>query len=136
MKPIYSLLLYIQVTNTPEEVSFHSPLQPILKQENQDIIRYDFDNHSDQLVLSYAEKLWNEATFSIIYIAISSKDNLGKCRLFLDKIIENHTKSYFIIDGENLLLDRMMSVYPQNKISKNTYKTEQIEALIEQLLKP
>lgn len=129
-----SLLLYIQLTDTPEQVSFQNPLQSILRDSQYDIRRYDFDNHSDQIVLSYAEKLWNEASFSIIYIDAFSKENLGKCRMFINKIIENHTKSYFVINGENLLLDRMMSVYPQNKISKNTYKTSEIEGLIEQLL--
>ncbi len=131
---MFSLLLYIQVTDTPEQVSFRNPLQAVLKDTLHDIKRYDFDNHSEQLVLSYAEKLWNEASFSIIYIDAFSKENLGKCRIFINKIIENHTKSYFIINGENLLLDRMMSVYPQNKISKNTHKIDEIEGLIEQLL--
>jgi hypothetical protein len=130
---MYTLLLYIQLTDKPEQVSFSNPFQGALTDSGLDIRRYDFDSHSDPIVLSYAEKLWQESALSIIYIDAFSKENLGKCRSFLNKLIENSEKSYLVVKGENPVLERMISVFPQSQILKNTYKMDEIEAIIKQL---
>ena len=130
---MYALLLYIQLTDKPEQVSFSNPFQGVLPNASIDVRHFDFDNHSDPIVLNYAEKLWQESALSIIYIDAFSKENLGKCRSFLNKLIENSTNSYLIIKGENLVLERMISVFPQSQILKNTYKMNEIEAIIKQL---
>ena len=71
-----NLFLYIQITDKPEEVKFYSPIIPFLKERNiKDLIIYDFDNHSDSLIINYANKLLADSEKTIIYIEVMPESN-------------------------------------------------------------
>jgi hypothetical protein len=125
-----NLFLYIQVTENLEDVKFYNPIISKIKESYSDIIMYDIDNHSETFIISYAIKLLSEATKTIIFIETKSESSFPKLMSFLTNILDNPEGKEIIIKGNNLRLEKMLSIYTYFKIKETTYEINEIEQII------
>ena len=72
-----NLLLYIQITERPEDVKFFNPIISKLKEKKINTTFYDVDNHSDPLIISFANKLLSESDKKIILIDTEIESNFS-----------------------------------------------------------
>ena len=122
-----NLFLYIQITENYEDVKFYNPIISNIKEKNLDITTYDIDNHSEPFIIGYANKLLSEATKTIILIETSQQSSFSKLMSLLTYILDNPEGKEIIIMGNNLRLEKILSVFPHSNVSETTYEIEQIE---------
>jgi hypothetical protein len=121
-----NLILYIQITDFPEEVKYHNPIIPYITEQKPNTIIFDFDNHSDIPVINYASQLLIDSENTLLYIESNDNSSFSKLTPFLTKILDNPKEAKIILKGDNMRLEKMISILPHLKIQKNTYELEQI----------
>ncbi len=121
-----NLFLYIQITDLPEEVKFSNSIISYLKEQKIDTTIYDFDNHSDSLIIGYVNKLLTESENILIFIDSSHNSNFSKLLPFLTNVLDNPEGVKIIFKGNNTRLRKMISILPHLEIPENTYGLEQI----------
>ena len=128
-----NLFLYIQITDKPEEVKFYNHVISFLKKQTiKDLIIYDFDNHSDSLIVNYANKLMADSEKIIIYIETMPQSNFKNLIPLLTNSLDNPDHLQFILQGNNLRLEKMLSILPYIKIQENTLIFDSVEMIIKQ----
>ena len=128
-----NLLLYIQITDKPEEVKFYNPIIPFLKKQNiKDFIIYDFDNHSDSLIINYANKLLADSNKNVVYIETMPESNFKSLMPLFTNFLDNPDHSQFILQGNNTRLEKILSILTYTKIPENTPIIDSIEPIIKQ----
>ena len=127
-----NLFLYIQITDKPEEVKFHNPIISFLKEQKKDLIIYDFDNHSDSLIINYANKLLADSEKSAIYIQTMPESNFKNLMPLFTNFLDNPDHSQFILQGNNNRLEKILSILTYIKIPENTFIIDGIEPIIKQ----
>jgi len=113
-----NLLLYIQITERPENVKFINPLISELKEKNANSIFYDLDNHSDSLIINLANKLLLEADKKIIVIDTELDSNFSKLLSLLTNLADNPAGIEILVIGKNTKLEKMISILPNFSIQK------------------
>ncbi|MEA5458358.1 hypothetical protein VB796_04880 [Arcicella sp. LKC2W] len=121
-----NLFIYLQITNSPEDIKFSNPIIAYIKEHQNDTIVYDFDNHSDTLVLGYINKLIMDSDTTLIFIDTNLNSNFSKLMPFFTNILDNPQGIKIIMEGDNARLEKMISILPHLKIPENTYGLEQI----------
>lgn len=121
-----NLFIYLQITNSPEDIKFSNPIIAYIKEHQKDTIVYDFDNHSDTLVLGYINKLIMDSDTTLIFIDTNLNSNFSKLMPFFTNILDNPQGIKIIMEGDNARLEKMISILPHLKIPENTYGLEQI----------
>jgi len=121
-----NLFLYLQITDLPEGVKFYSPITAYIKEQYPDVILFDFDNHSDTIISSYATKLLADSTNTVLFIESNLDSNLSKLMPFLTNLLDNPEGVKIILSGKNARLGKMISILPHLEIPENTYTIGQI----------
>ena len=128
-----NLFLYIQITDKPEEVKFWNSIIPFLKKQNvKDLIIYDFDNHSDSLIINYANKLLADSEKTILYIETMPESNFKSLMPLFTNFLDNPDQLQFILQGNNTRLEKILSILTYIKIPENTPIIDSIEPIIKQ----
>jgi hypothetical protein len=127
-----NLLLYIQITEKPEEVKFYNPIISFLKEQHLDLTIYDLDNHSDTLLINYVNKLISDSEKTIIYIEATPEGNFKNLMPLLTNSLDNPDHLQFILQGNNPRLEKMLSILTYIKIQENTSINPTTEAIIKQ----
>ena len=127
LKCTMNLFLYIQITENFEDVKFYNPIISKIKAKSLDITTYDIDNHSEPFIIGYANKLLSEATTTIILIETNQQSSFSKLMSLLTYILDNPEGKEIIIVGNNLRLEKILSVFPHSNVPETTYEIEQIE---------
>lgn len=118
--------LNIQITNTPEDVKFYSPIQTYIKEHYPNVVSYDFDNHSELHIIAYATKLISDSNNTIIFIDTDADSNVSKLMPFLTNLLDNPSGVKIILKGNHTRIDKMISILPHLKIQENTYEIGEI----------
>jgi hypothetical protein len=121
-----NLFLYLQITDSPEEIKFSNPIISYLKEHQKDLMIHDFDNHSDVLNLNYVNRLLNDSDKTLIFIETNFNANFSKLMPFFTNLLDNPESIKIILRGNNPSLEKMISILPHSKIPENTYGLEQI----------
>jgi hypothetical protein len=129
-----NLFLYIQITERSEDVKFHNPIIPQLKEKNLDAVFYDIDNHSEGFIIGYANKLLSESTKKIILIDTELESNFSKLMSLLTNLLDNPEGTEIFIKGNNQRLEKMISIFTYFRILESTDKNELIETIISKFL--
>lgn len=124
-----NLLLYIQMTDLPEHVKFINPIISELKEKNINTIFYDIDNHSDPLIIGYANKLLSESEKKIILIDTEIDSNFSKLLSLLTNLLDNPEGIEIFIRGNNTKLEKMVSILPHFTYPETTHENEIIERI-------
>ena len=127
-----NLFLYIQITNYPEEIKFQNPIISFLKEQEKDLIIYDFDNHSDSFIINYARKLMADSEKIILYIETMPNSNFKNLMPLLTNSLDNPDQLQFILKGNNPKLEKFLSILPYTKIPENTLIFDSVELIIKQ----
>ena len=126
-----NLFLYIQIMDKPEEVKFYNPTV-FPKERYPELIIYDFDNHSDSLIINYANKLLANSDKNIIYIETMPESNFKSLMPLFTNFLDNPDHSQFILQGNNTRLEKILSILTYIKIPENTPIIDSIEPIIKQ----
>ena len=127
-----NLFLYIQITDKSEEVKFNNPIISFLKEQKKDLIIYDFDNHSDSLIINYANKLLADSDKNVIYIETMPESNFKSLMPLFTNFLDNPDHSQFILQGNNNRLEKILSILTYIKIPENTPIIDSIDPIIKQ----
>jgi calcineurin-like phosphoesterase family protein len=122
-----NLLLYIQITERPEDVKFFNPIISKLKEKKINTTFYDVDNHSDPLIISFANKLLSESDKKIILIDTEIESNFSKLMSLLTNLLDNPEGIEIFIRGNNTKLEKMVSILPHFTHPETTHEIEIIE---------
>ena len=125
-----NLFLYIQITETSEDVKFNNPIISKIKDKNLDVIIYDIDNHSEPFIIGYANKLLSEATKTILLIETNQQSSFFKLMSLLTYILDHPEGKEIIVEGNNLRLEKILSSFPHFSDPEIPYEIEQIEQII------
>ena len=134
LKNTMNLFLYIQITENSEEVKFNNPIISSIKERNLDLTIYDIDNHSEPFIIGYANKLLSEATKTILLIETNQQSSFPKLMSLLTYVLDNPKGIEIIIKGNNLKLEKMLSIFSNLRVSETASEIEQIEQLITKFL--
>ncbi len=129
-----NLFLYIQITENSEDVKFNNPTISKIKEKNLDLTIYDIDNHSEPFIIGYANKLLFEATKIILLIETNQQSSFPKLMPLLTYVLDNPEGIEIIIKGNNLKLEKMLSIFSNFRVSETAYEIEQIEQIITKFL--
>lgn len=129
-----NLFLYIQITETQEDVKFYNPIMAKLKENNLDIIIYDIDNHSETFLTGYANKLIFDSDKKIVLIDTELNSNFSKLMPFLTNLFDNPDGIEIFIRGNNQKLEKMISVFTHFKVPETTHENEIFERIINKFL--
>ena len=129
-----NLFLHIQITDKPEEIKFYNPIIAYLKEQKSEFIMYDFDNHSDSLIIDYATKLIADSEKTVIFIEAMPESNFRNLMPLLTNFLDNPERLQFVLKGNNPRLEKILSILTYIKIPKNTPIFESIESIIKQFL--
>ena len=129
-----NLFLHIQITDKPEEIKFYNPIIAYLKDQKSEFIMYDFDNHSDSLIIDYATKLIDDSEKTVIFIEAMPESNFRNLMPLLTNFLDNPERLQFVLKGNNPRLEKILSILTYIKIPKNTPIFESIESIIKQFL--
>lgn len=129
-----NLLLYIQITEQAEDVKFFNPIISKIKEINMSTIFYDIDNHSEPLIINYANKLLAESEKKIILIDTEIDSNFSKLLSLITNLLDNTEGIEIFIRGENPKLEKMISILPHFTFSKTTHENDIIERIIGRFL--
>lgn len=132
--PTLNLFLYIQITERPEDVKFFNPIVSQLIEKNLDIVFYDIDNHSEQFIIGYANKLLSESDKKIIFIDTELESNFSKLMSLLTNILDNPEGIEIFAKGNNQKLEKMISIFTYFKVSETTHENKIIERIINKFL--
>jgi len=125
-----NLFLYIQITQKPEDVKFNNLIISKIKEKNLDVTVYDIDNHSEPFIIGYANKLLFEATKTILLIETNPQSDFPKLMVLLTNLLDNPEGKKIIIKGNNLRLEKILSIFSNLLILETTYEIEQIEQIL------
>lgn len=129
-----NLLLYIQIIEHAEDVKFINPIISELKKKNINTIFYDIDNHSDPLIIGYANKLLSESENKIILIDTEIDSNFSKLLSLLTNLLDNPEGIEIFIRGNNIKLEKMVSILPHFTYPETTHEIEIIERIFAKFL--
>lgn len=127
-----NLFLYIQITDKPEEIIFYNPVIAFLKEQKREFMMYDFDNHSESLIIGYAHKLMADSEKTVIYIEAMPESNFKNLMPLLTSFLDNPDRLQFILQGNNPRLEKILSILTYIKVPDNTLIIERIESIIRQ----
>lgn len=127
-----NLFLHIQITDKPEEIIFYNPIIAFLKEQKNEFIIYDFDNHSDALIIGYGNKLIADSEKTVIFIEAMPESNFKNLMPLFTSFLDNPEQLQFILQGSNPRLEKILSILTYIKIQENTPINESIEAIIKQ----
>lgn len=127
-----NLFVYIQITNTPEEVKFYNPFIPLLKEQPIDFVIYDVDNHSDSFLVNYVHQLINDAEQTILFVEALPDGKFKNLMSLFTNLLDNPKQIQIILKGDNLSLEKILSILTYIKIPENTPINQPIEAIIKQ----
>lgn len=129
-----NLFLCIQITENCKDVKFNNPIISSIKEKNLDVTIYDIDNHSEPFIIGYANKLLSEANKIILLIETNQQSSFPKLMSLLTYVLDNPEGIEIIIKGNNLRLEKMLSIFPHFRVPETAYEIEQIEQIITNFL--
>lgn len=129
-----NLFLYIQITERPEEVKFLNPFASQLREKSLDITFYDIDNHSESIIIGYANKLLFESTKKIILIDTDLNSNFSKLLSLFTNLLDNPEGIEIFITGNNQRLEKMVSILAHFKFPESTNENDKVERIISKFL--
>jgi hypothetical protein len=121
------LLLYIQIVEQIEQIKFYNPLLSLLKEESSDVVVYELDNFSDSLLIGYANRLLSEAEKTVVAIDITVEGKLNSLGSLLSKIVDSPQNKLIIVKGDNLRLNKILSILHHIKTPEITQEIERIQ---------
>lgn len=127
-----NLFLHIQITDKPEEIIFYNPIIAFLKEQKSEFILYDFDNHSDSLIIGYAKKLIADSEKTVIFIETMPESNFKNLMPLFTSFLDNPEQLQFVLKGDNPRLEKILSILTYIKVPENTLTKEPIESIIKQ----
>ncbi len=103
--------------NRLRDISFRSPLKDRLPVGN-DLVFFDFDNHSDRLVVDYATKLLEETSLSVVIFKVNIPDASGSLVHFCEQLIKlkSRKKIFAVVCGTDQLLQKMLKPLGQEQV--------------------
>jgi hypothetical protein len=101
-------VIYIEIT---DELSFsyEKPILGFIKTQYSGITLYDFDNHSDAVMVKYAVELLAQADQLLIIIQ-ARESPTNHLISFFEKLIYYQDKCKVFFDGNHGLTERMLSL--------------------------
>lgn len=119
------LLLYIEIIKEPT-FDFHKPSLDTLKNTFPKLDTLDLDNHSENYLFDYALSAFQQESQGILYFHIKDTEaQLGKSILLLNKLIKKKQQMLIFLEGNHLMLEKMMKIYPNVYINVDNSEIEQ-----------
>jgi hypothetical protein len=119
------VLIHIELLNEPS-ASYVKEMMSWAREAIKDLVTFDLDNFSDQYMFKYAMELIEKEEKIVIIIDVKEKAQAGKILGLIEKIIKHKDKCLVMMNGENAVLEKMLSLLGQNYKS-NISITEQKE---------
>ncbi len=99
---------FIQFTLTEKpELSFQQPDVSGIKQEFPQLTTFDLDNHSEEMIVGYAQKLMDESKKVVFYIKASEVSSQGGLMKLLSRLVRKKKSALLILEGKNALAEKM-----------------------------
>ncbi len=105
-------VIYVELT---EELrySYNKPLLQEINRRFPKVVLFDFDNHSDRLVVGYAIDLLEKADKAVVIIE-ATETSVFNIVGFLEKVLDYKDKSLVIVNGQHAIVNRMVSLLEEN----------------------
>ncbi len=91
---------------------------------------YDIDNHSESLTIQYAVDLLNQSDKCTIIIE-ASEAPAGSLRSLLQEVVEHPEKYLVLLNGKNILVERMLRLLKEEQVKKDLPVEVQQQQLID-----
>jgi len=89
---------------------------------------FDFDNHSAPEMVKYAISMIEKADKALVYFKMDNEEGSAKLIGLAEKLIKYSEKCFVILNGQNRLLEKMLSAG-----NKNILIDENTEAILEKV---
>jgi hypothetical protein len=128
MKNIY---IFIQAL-LKENITWEIPHAGVIKEKLPDLILFDFDSYSDSFLVDQAIKLMEDAGRILILIRAEPGIQGGSIlRLFNQLPKQKNAQILTILEGNNLVIEKMLKVLDKDKIKAEINPELQKKILLE-----
>jgi hypothetical protein len=107
------VLIHIELLNEPS-ASYDKEMISWARENIKDLATFDLDNFSDQYMFKYAIELIEREEKAVIIIDVKEKAQAGKMLGLIEKIIKHKDKCMVMMNGENAMLEKILSLPGQN----------------------
>jgi hypothetical protein len=107
------VLIHIELLNEPS-VSYDKEMISWARENIRNLATFDLDNFSDQYMFKYAMELIEKEEKLVIIIEAKEKAQAGKMLGLIEKIIKHKDKCRVMMNGENAMLEKMLSLLGKN----------------------
>ncbi|MBX2844102.1 MAG: hypothetical protein KTR26_20205 [Flammeovirgaceae bacterium] len=121
-----SSIVFISILSV-NEFAFGNSLLKSIREEFPKISLFDFDNHSESMVVNYAIEFLQETTNPIVIIDCKSEGQVN-FRPFFNQLIKKKKEVNILVKEENESLSRFIKPFP-NKILDLKNDKEVLETL-------
>ena len=105
---------------TFEELSYTKEVLSWLRNLEDQIITFDFDNHSDPVIIGHGIELVHKAEKILVVINQLSNVSSSPILKFVDSLIRNKSKALLVLyNGNDVHLDQMLKIIPGEQLMKD-----------------
>ncbi|QCR23746.1 hypothetical protein [Pontibacter sp. SGAir0037] len=98
-------------------ITFGDPMLDWVKQQYANVVPFDLDAQSDELMQQYALRLLREATASIVCLKAEGQAAFGRVVPLLQELLMPHLNRLVVLQGEHLRLQRVFEARPDMKFT-------------------
>lgn len=117
-----NLFLYIQIVKNVQEVTYNIPILQQNHTESIPILCYDLDNFSENYLIQFAQKTIEESPKTLIYFDAQPAVSFPNLLPLLTYLVDNPDNIYLVLKGENILLKKMISIFPYLNLTENAHE--------------
>ncbi|MFC0185006.1 hypothetical protein SAMN04515674_11586 [Pseudarcicella hirudinis] len=128
-----NLFLHIQIADNFHDIPFTDPYGE-LKSELPDFLFLGIDNHSDIFLQKSILQILKTAPQKIVAFTLISESKLTTLLPLITEIIDNQESILLIVNGHNTMLERMIGVFPEEKILRNVSQLDYLSLAIAKFL--
>lgn len=114
--------IYIEISDILN-FSYEKPILQFVKTHFPEVIIYDLDSQSDSSIVRYATELLDKADKAVICIQ-ASEAKTGVLLSFFEKMINCKHKCFVWFNGQNTLVEKMLSIFDDKIISRHMISPE------------
>jgi hypothetical protein len=107
------VLIYLELLEEPS-VNYEKEIISWGKENIKSLISFDLDNFSDQYMFKYAIELIEKEEKIVVVVDIKGQAQAGKLMGLVEKIIKYKNKCLVLMNGENVMLEKMFSLLGHN----------------------
>lgn len=127
-------VIYVEIANEMS-FSYEKPILNFIKANYPHITLYDFDNHSDAMMIRYAIELLAQ-TDQVLIIIEAKESPANQLISFFEKLIQFPHMYKVLFNGSNMLAERMLGILAKDegKVKKDLSflkKQQEIQSFFE-----